>query len=286
MAAVNYPTGHEPRRRPVAGAHPCHDERLVRGHAVGHGPRPGAQDRHRADRGRDARRRVRGDRASRPPTPTRGRTTWARSPAGPRTGSATRSSRPPRGAPVAARGRGGGARGGRRRARASTATATSMVKGVPARSVKIAEIASLAQFKYGRTIAGRGVFMKPKSPGRSRDRRHGPRLDRGARLHGRRGRGRHRDRRGHRPEHPQRLRGRPPGQPGAGPGPDRGRRLDGHVARAVRDDRAVLPVARPQPQGLQRVPHAWPAGSSPRSSPSSSRCRPRTARTASRASAR
>ena len=37
------------------------------------------------------------------------------------------------------------------------------VKGVPARSMKVAEIASLAQFKYGRTIAGRGSFMKPKS---------------------------------------------------------------------------------------------------------------------------
>ena len=39
-----------------------------------------------------------------------------------------------------------------------------MVRGVPARSVKIADIAALAQFKYGRTIAGRGSFMKPKSP--------------------------------------------------------------------------------------------------------------------------
>jgi CO/xanthine dehydrogenase Mo-binding subunit len=38
-----------------------------------------------------------------------------------------------------------------------------MVKGVPARSVKVADIASLAQFKYGRTIAGRGSYMKPKS---------------------------------------------------------------------------------------------------------------------------
>ncbi len=38
-----------------------------------------------------------------------------------------------------------------------------MVRGVPARSVKVADIASLAQFKYGRTIAGRGSFMKPKS---------------------------------------------------------------------------------------------------------------------------
>jgi CO/xanthine dehydrogenase Mo-binding subunit len=38
-----------------------------------------------------------------------------------------------------------------------------MVKGVPARSVRIADIASMAQFKYGRTIAGRGAYMKPKS---------------------------------------------------------------------------------------------------------------------------
>src|SRR5512132_3833899 len=38
-----------------------------------------------------------------------------------------------------------------------------MVAGVPARSMRVAEIASLAQVKYGRTIAGRGVFMKPKS---------------------------------------------------------------------------------------------------------------------------
>ncbi len=38
-----------------------------------------------------------------------------------------------------------------------------MVTGVPARSMKVADIASLAQFKYGRTIAGRGSFMKPKS---------------------------------------------------------------------------------------------------------------------------
>ena len=41
--------------------------------------------------------------------------------------------------------------------------AISSFAGVPARSVKVAEIASLAQFKYGRTIAGRGSFMKPKS---------------------------------------------------------------------------------------------------------------------------
>ena len=38
-----------------------------------------------------------------------------------------------------------------------------MVRGAPSRSVKVAEIASLAQFAYGRTISGRGAYMKPKS---------------------------------------------------------------------------------------------------------------------------
>jgi CO/xanthine dehydrogenase Mo-binding subunit len=39
-----------------------------------------------------------------------------------------------------------------------------MVRGVPARSVKVADIAAAAQFTYGRTIAGRGAWMKPRSP--------------------------------------------------------------------------------------------------------------------------
>ena len=38
-----------------------------------------------------------------------------------------------------------------------------MVRGAPSRSVRVADIASLAQFKYGRTISGRGSYMKPKS---------------------------------------------------------------------------------------------------------------------------
>ena len=38
-----------------------------------------------------------------------------------------------------------------------------LVTGVPARSLKVAEVASMAQFKYGKTIAGRGSFMKPRS---------------------------------------------------------------------------------------------------------------------------
>jgi CO/xanthine dehydrogenase Mo-binding subunit len=38
-----------------------------------------------------------------------------------------------------------------------------LVRGAPDRAVRVADIASLAQFKYGRTISGRGSFMKPKS---------------------------------------------------------------------------------------------------------------------------
>jgi CO/xanthine dehydrogenase Mo-binding subunit len=38
------------------------------------------------------------------------------------------------------------------------------VKGSPERTVKVADVAANAQFKYGRIIAGRGIFMKPKSP--------------------------------------------------------------------------------------------------------------------------
>jgi CO/xanthine dehydrogenase Mo-binding subunit len=39
-----------------------------------------------------------------------------------------------------------------------------LVRGAPDRSLKVADIAAAAQFKYGKTIAGRGVYMKPRSP--------------------------------------------------------------------------------------------------------------------------
>ena len=39
-----------------------------------------------------------------------------------------------------------------------------MVKGVPSSAKSISDLASRAQFQYGRTIAGRGAWMKPKSP--------------------------------------------------------------------------------------------------------------------------
>ena len=38
-----------------------------------------------------------------------------------------------------------------------------VVRGSPGRSLRIADIAARAQFQYGRTIAGRGSYMKPKS---------------------------------------------------------------------------------------------------------------------------
>lgn len=38
-----------------------------------------------------------------------------------------------------------------------------MVKGSPGRSLRISDVASTAQFKYGRTISGRGAWMKPRS---------------------------------------------------------------------------------------------------------------------------
>jgi CO/xanthine dehydrogenase Mo-binding subunit len=38
------------------------------------------------------------------------------------------------------------------------------VQGSPERTVPVTRIASIAQFTYGRTISGRGAYMKPKSP--------------------------------------------------------------------------------------------------------------------------
>jgi CO/xanthine dehydrogenase Mo-binding subunit len=38
------------------------------------------------------------------------------------------------------------------------------VRGVPARSLRVTDVASSAQFNHGRTIAGRGAWMKPRSP--------------------------------------------------------------------------------------------------------------------------
>ncbi len=118
------------------------------------------------------------------------------------------------------------------------------------------------------------------------DRCHGPGLDAGLRVHRRRGGGGHGDRRRDRALDPVGVRGGPHGEPGPGPGPDHRRRLDGDEPRPVRDHGALLPGPRPQPQGLRGVPDAGPGRAARSSRASCWRCRPPTARTASRAWAR
>ena len=68
------------------------------------------------------------------------------------------------------------------------------VIGSPGSSMSGQDVALAAHFKHGKTISGRGMYMKPKSEVVPGDRRDGPGLDRGARVHGGRRRGRHRDR--------------------------------------------------------------------------------------------
>ena len=119
------------------------------------------------------------------------------------------------------------------------------VKGAPSKSITVKAALAAAQFKQGRTISGRGMFLIPLLRPRSRDRR---------------------DDAGHLLcpclhvvevevddetgevtviKHEQRLRGRPRAQPENGRAAARRRRLDGHEPRALRDDRALL--SRPRP---------------------------------------
>ncbi len=161
-----------------------------------------------------------------------------------------------------------------------------MVRGAPARAVKVADIASLAQFKYGRTIAGRGSYMKAKSPVDPETGAMDPdsteahactvaevEVDtdtgmvtvlsiRSAYEVGRQV------------------------NPALVQAQISGRRVDGHVACPVRDDPALLPEPRACRARLQHVPDARARWRCPRSSPWCSRCRPRTVRTGSRGSAR
>ena len=48
-----------------------------------------------------------------------------------------------------------------------------LVKGAPERGIDVTNVALAAHFKYGKTISGRGMFLKPKSRARPRDRRDG-----------------------------------------------------------------------------------------------------------------
>ena len=126
------------------------------------------------------------------------------------------------------------------------------VNGAPDKGISVLDVALAAHFKHGKTISGRGMFMKPKSEVGAGNRRDGPGFLPGPCLHGGRGRGRRRDRRGARPEAHQRLRDRPRHEPGAGAPADRRRRLDGHQPRALRDDRALLSRPRPRPDSISR----------------------------------
>ncbi len=101
------------------------------------------------------------------------------------------------------------------------------VKGAPHRSITTKAVAMAAQFKQGKTIAGRGIFLVPLSRRRSRDRRDVAGHLLRARLPGRRGRGRRRDRRSGDGAHGQRLRARPRAQSAPGRAAARRRRLDG-----------------------------------------------------------
>ncbi len=164
IAAVNYPTGMNLGGDPSqALIHATTSGSFVVA-LVGHRPRPGPADGHRPDRGRDARRRVRPDRRR------HGRHGHGTA----RHGHVRQPGDPPR----RQRRQGRGPRGARRpfcssRRRSSRSRVDDLVldgagqrpgRGRrPSKRLGIADLASRAQFQYGRTIAGRGAFMKPKS---------------------------------------------------------------------------------------------------------------------------
>ena len=127
------------------------------------------------------------------------------------------------------------------------------LKGSDEKKIHVIDLALAAHFELGRTIAGPRHLPQGALLPRARDGQDGPGLLPGARLHGRRRDRRRRDRRGRGRRAAQHLRGRPRDQPGDGQAADRGRGLDGHLARAVRDDRAVLPRPRPRPASTSRT---------------------------------
>ncbi len=175
IAAVNYPTGMNLGGDPSQALDPRHDERLVRGHAVGDGSRPGAPDGHR---------RRSPPRRSASPT-TRSSIDTADTDTGPHDMGtfASRATHRVGNAVIAAALE---ARKALLEVAAEELEAAVddletdghgnlMVKGVPARSVKIAEIASLAQFKYGQTIAGpRQLHEAARAPSTPRPARWTP----------------------------------------------------------------------------------------------------------------
>ena len=165
FAAVNYPTGMhlggDPTQSlihmtPAGGLRRHHGERRSR---------PGAQDRAGADCGGDP--WASPTRASwwRPPIPT---------PAPHCTGTFAEPHHAPRrqrggdggagGAQGDARGRGRAVGGEPGRSRDRRRTATSTSRAWPRGRSPVGEVAGAAHFGYGKTIAGRGAYLKPPSP--------------------------------------------------------------------------------------------------------------------------
>ncbi len=252
MAAVNYPTGMNLGGDPSQALIHATTSRVVQRRARRDRPRPGSADRHGADRRGDARRAVRPDRRR------HGRHRHRAARHG--------HVREPRDAPGGQRGEGRRDRGPRLGARArrprssrcrsttscSTARARCSSPGRRTSASAIADLASRAQFQYGRTIAGRGAWMKPKSEVDPDTGAMDPDstqayactiaevevdTETGV-VDG--------------PLDPERVRGRPPGQPGARAGTDHRRGVDGHDA--TRCTRPRSPTTRAATTGRRTSP--------------------------------
>ena len=236
------PDRHEPRRRPDAGARPLHHHRQLRRHAVERRPRPGAEDRRRADR-RPRRSALPLDNiiVDTADTDTGPHCMGTFATAGThRVGNAViMAAEEAREVmlDVAAEELEVDAED-----LETDGTGFIKLKGSDEKTIHVVDLALAAHFKHGRTISGPRHLPEAERSTRT------PRPARWTRLC---------------QAHActvadvevddetgvvevlraaQRLRGRPRDQPGDGRAADRGRRVDGHVARAVRDDRALLPV--------------------------------------------
>ena len=118
-----------------------------------------------------------------------------------------------------------------------------VVVGSPDKRISVMDVALAAHFKQGRTISGRGLYMKPKS---DLDPETGAMDPDSTEAHACTVAEVEVDTETGQvtcAEPEERLRDRQGPQPGARRGSDHRRRVDGHVPRAVRDDRALLPRA-------------------------------------------
>ena len=279
------PDRHEPGRRPVPGAGPRHDQRLVQRVAVVDRPGAGAQDGRRPDRGRGAGRALRPDHhrhgRHRHRAPLMG--TFA-SRGTHRVGNAVKM--------AALEAREAVLQLASEELEASVADlvldgkGSVFVVGRPTSRCGIADLASRAQFQYGRTIAGRGVFMKPKSEVDPETGAMDPDSTQAwactvAEVEVDTETG---DRR---PCCRSGPRTRSAGdEPRARPGADHGRGVDGLSHALYETTEPYYPIRDHSPARLRRVPDARARPTCRESSPSSSRSRRPTGRTARRAWAR